>query len=73
MSFKVLGEISTFLRQVYYSRGNELLEYLNNIYLPSIGCPNQLAIEFISHITNDDPKLFRKTFTDFIKMSKGAT
>ncbi|TIB02398.1 hypothetical protein E3P94_01132 [Wallemia ichthyophaga] len=68
----VLGEIALLLRQAYLSRGDELLNYLRSIYLPSIGCPDHIAVELTNHISTDEPKVFKRAFTEFIKVSKAA-
>ncbi|TIC30446.1 hypothetical protein E3Q10_02161 [Wallemia mellicola] len=68
----VLGEIALLLRQTYLSRGEELLNFLRTVYLPSIGCPDNISFELTKHISTDEPKIFKKAFTEFIKASKSA-
>ncbi|TIA87154.1 hypothetical protein E3P99_03348 [Wallemia hederae] len=68
----VLGEIASLLRQAYLCRGEEFLTYLRTVYLPSIGCPDNIAVEFTNHISTDEPKIFKRSFTEFIKVSKAA-
>lgn len=45
---------------MYQKRGNELLEYLTNVYLPNMQCPPDVAQEFAQNLKRLDAKELRK-------------
>lgn len=67
---KVLGEISKFLKAAYKCIGVKYTQYFQQVIFPQMSCPNDLAREFCSHITNDEPKILKKFLRDFFEKAQ---
>jgi hypothetical protein len=50
----------------------EAVEFLQNTYLPTIGCPPAAIQELILHIRSDTVKDFKKWFGEFMKEWKAG-
>lgn len=57
---KALTELCTLAKTIYQKRGNELLEYLTNVYLPRMQCPADMAQEFAQNLKRLEAKELRK-------------
>ncbi|MCO5587695.1 hypothetical protein L7F22_041646 [Adiantum nelumboides] len=58
--YKALTELCSLAKTMYQKRGNELLEYLTNVYLPNMQCPPDVAQEFAQNLKRLDAKELRK-------------
>ena len=67
---QVCHEIANFLQIVAKARGEEALQFLSSVFLPSQGCPPETAVDFVTKLRDLDQRGFRKYFTDFIRASK---
>lgn len=61
-SVLVLGEIAGLQKAIASKQGDTFLSYLNQVYLPSIHCPPELAQEYIHALQQLDAKQFKKYF-----------
>lgn len=61
-SVLVLGEIAGLQKAIASKQGDTFLSYLNQVYLPSIHCPPELAQEYIQALQQLDAKQFKKYF-----------
>lgn len=57
---QALTEICNMAKAIYAKRGQEFLDFLANVYFPSINCPTQLANDFILALQTQETKQFRK-------------
>ncbi|KAF8753377.1 ARM repeat-containing protein [Rhizoctonia solani] len=71
-SLSATMEIGVLLKQIYQARGQEAIQYLVEVYLPSKNWPPNLAAEFVTKLAELDLKQFRKYFADFVR-SSGAS
>lgn len=55
------------MRNTVQARGQEAIDFLLNDHLPRLGCPNDLAQQFVLAVTTQQSKDFRKTFGEFVK------
>lgn len=68
----VLTEISTLAKTIFQKRGDEMIQFLLEVYLPGINCPPQLAQDFTTNLTTLDSKAFKKYLDAFITRSRGG-
>ena len=68
----VLGEIATLAKTIYLKRGDEMINYLLQVYLPGIHCPPELAQDFAHNLKALDAKPFKKYLEAFIIKSRGG-
>ncbi len=68
----VLGEIATLAKTIYLKRGDEMINYLLQVYFPGINCPPELAQEFAQNLKVFDAKPFKKYLEAFIVKSRGG-
>jgi len=66
----VLGEISAIKKVAYQRLGNELIEYLQKAYLPSIGFPAELIRNYIQALETMDIKAFSKYFKSLVQSKR---
>ncbi|KAG8733054.1 pre-tRNA nuclear export protein [Ceratobasidium sp. 423] len=71
-SLSATMEIGVLLKQIYQARGQEAVKYLGEVYLPSKNWPPNLAAEFVTKLTELDPKQFRKYFADVVRSSSAS-
>ncbi|KAF8604237.1 KapM protein [Ceratobasidium sp. AG-I] len=62
-------EIGGLLRHIYLARGQEAINYLAEVYLPSKSCPPALITEFVGKLAELDVKQFRRYFAEFVRNS----
>lgn len=55
------------LKATYKARGQEVLDFLANSFLPSQNAPQETIIELVTKLQNEDQKAFRKYFTAFLQ------
>ncbi|SNX83574.1 related to tRNA Exportin [Melanopsichium pennsylvanicum] len=68
----VLGEIATLAKTIYAKRGEEMINYLLQVYLPGIHCPPELAQDFAHNLKALQAKPFKKYLEAFITKSRGG-
>lgn len=68
----VLGEIATLAKTIYLKRGDEMINYLLQVYFPGIHCPPELAQDFAQNLKSLDAKPFKKYLEAFIAKSRGG-
>lgn len=71
-SVLVLGEIAGLQKAIALKQGDTFLSYLNQVYLPSINCPPELAQEYIQALQQLDAKQFKKYFQVRISLLSSA-
>jgi exportin-T len=59
-----MSEITNLFRATILARGQEAVSRLTDVYFPSINCPQETAVEFITQLTTQDPKGFRRWFSE---------
>ncbi|KAF9425612.1 pre-tRNA nuclear export protein [Entomortierella beljakovae] len=69
-SVLVLGEIAGLQKAIAVKQGDAFLNYLSQVYLPSIQCPAELAREYVQALGQLDVKQFKKYFQAFIQKSR---
>lgn len=47
---------------LYEKQGNEFLEYISNVFLPSIQCPPETASSYCQALQQCDARAFKKYF-----------
>lgn len=57
------------LKATYKARGQEVLDFLANSFLPSKNSPPQTTADFVTKLRDLDPKDFRRYFMDFVRVS----
>lgn len=68
----VLGEIANLAKTIYTKRGEEMINYLLQIYFPGINCPPELAHDFCQNLKTLEAKPFKKYLEAFIVKSRGG-
>lgn len=70
----VLTEIATLLKTILNARGPvELPAFLTEVYLPKIGCPPELAAQFVDTLRGTaEPRKFKAYLQGFITQSRGG-
>lgn len=68
----VLGEIATLAKTIYVKRGDEMINYLLQVYFPGINCPPELAHDFAQNLKALEAKPFKKYLEAFIAKSRGG-
>ncbi|KAJ3187978.1 pre-tRNA nuclear export protein [Gaertneriomyces sp. JEL0708] len=58
--YLVMTEISSLQKVIVVSQGQEYLEYLSNVYLPSIQCPPHMTHELLTALQQQDRGELRK-------------
>ncbi|KAI9323871.1 armadillo-type protein [Dichotomocladium elegans] len=71
-SLLVFSEITSIQKSLYEKHGPEFLEYMNNVYLPSIQCPAETASSYCQALQQFDARAFKKYFQSFISEAKSA-
>ncbi|ORX52334.1 Xpo1-domain-containing protein [Hesseltinella vesiculosa] len=69
-SMLVFGEITGIQKTLYDKQGNEYLEYMMNVFFPSIQCPRETAERYCQAIQQCDLKQFKKYYQSFITEAK---
>ncbi|KAI0775191.1 ARM repeat-containing protein [Trametes elegans] len=69
----VLQEIANFLQTVAKTRGQEAIDFLVTVFLPSQNWPQATALEFTTKMRELDGKAFRKYFSDFVRASRAGS
>jgi len=64
---QLLNSLADLLKSIHRVRGQEALDYLGSVYLPSLNCPPEVAASFTTTLRDADAKAFRKFFVDFVK------
>ena len=67
-----MSEIANLFRNTLVARGTEATDRLANVYLPSIGCPPEMAAEFVKQLQTQDAKNFRRWLSEWIKSARDA-
>ncbi|KAI8578810.1 hypothetical protein K450DRAFT_245632 [Umbelopsis ramanniana AG] len=67
----VFGEISGIQKTMYTKQSVEYVEYIRNVFFPSIQCPPAISEEYCQAIQQLDLRDFKKYFQSFIQKSKG--
>ena len=68
----VLSELAGLLKSLYTARGDEFLQYLSTVYLPSVQCPPELALELTKSVQSLEVKPLKRFLDTFIAQSRGA-
>jgi exportin-T len=58
--YQALTEICNLAKAIQTRRGDEFIDFLLNVYFPSINCPTNLANDFIQGLQTQETKQFRK-------------
>ncbi|KAI8146411.1 armadillo-type protein [Fennellomyces sp. T-0311] len=69
-SILVFGEMTSIQRTLYSKQGAEFLEYMNNVFLPSMQCPPKMAQEYCQALQQYDNRGFKNFFQSFIAEAK---
>ncbi|RKP04898.1 armadillo-type protein [Thamnocephalis sphaerospora] len=64
------GELAGALKLAQEKRGAELLQYLRDVYFPSIQCPAEVGQGVLQALEQLDIKRFRTFFRDFVRKSR---
>ncbi|WRT69690.1 uncharacterized protein IL334_006680 [Kwoniella shivajii] len=66
-----LFEMAGLVRSTVQARGQEAIDFMLNDLLPRLGCPSEIANQFVNSLKTQQAKDFRKTYTDFVKAMRG--
>ncbi|PRP73955.1 exportin-T [Planoprotostelium fungivorum] len=66
----VITEMATSQKTLLTRCGAEFANYLNSIYLPSIGCTPDVSREYVMRLEGSQPKEFRTAFYTFLQSWK---
>jgi len=69
---QVVHEIANLLRELIAARGKEAVDFLENRFLPSTGCPPAATESLLTRVRSDTVKDFKKFFSDFVKEWKAG-
>ncbi|KAI8097196.1 armadillo-type protein [Halteromyces radiatus] len=69
-SMLVFGEITAIQKTLYSKQGNDYVEYMMNVFFPSIQCPRETAERYCQAIQQYDAKQFKKYYQSFITEAK---
>ena len=69
---QVLTELSVLLKTIHQARGDELIQYLTAVYLPSVQCPPDMGMELAQNIQTLEAKPLKRYLETFIAKSRGA-
>ncbi|KAG0172349.1 pre-tRNA nuclear export protein, partial [Apophysomyces sp. BC1015] len=61
-SLLVFGEMTSIQKVLCTRQGNEFVEYMNNVFFPSIQCPRETAERYCQAVQQYDVKEFKKYF-----------
>ncbi len=64
-SLLIIGEIALLHKTISTVIGSSYSDYLCNVYLPTLNCPENLRREFVATMTQTDRKDFRKYLQSF--------
>jgi exportin-T len=64
--------VANLLREVIAVRGQEAVDFLENRFLPSTGCPPAAIVQLLTRVRSETIKDFKKFFTDFVKEWKAG-
>ena len=54
--------MTSIQKTLYSKQGNEFLEYMNNVFLPSLQCPPETAQTYCQALQQCDNRAFKKYF-----------
>ncbi|WWC92796.1 uncharacterized protein L201_007755 [Kwoniella dendrophila CBS 6074] len=66
-----LFEMAGLVRSTAQARGQEAIDFLLSDLLPRLGCPPDIANQFVNSLKTLQAKDFRKTYTEFVKAMRG--
>ncbi|GAA5810830.1 hypothetical protein MFLAVUS_004257 [Mucor flavus] len=69
-SILVFGEMTTIQKTLFVKQGNNFIEYMNNVFFPSIQCPPETAERYCQAVRQYDSRAFKKYFQSFISEAK---
>lgn len=69
----MLGEVGTLIVATRKARGQEVINFFANVFLPSKGWPQDVVAAFIEQLVSQDTKGFKKYWTDFVRRSLMGT
>jgi len=72
-TLQVLGECGTLLAATRKARGQEVVDFFTNVFLPSQNWPPETISNFVVQLTAQDTKGFKKYWTDFVRSSLSAS
>lgn len=60
--------MTTIQKTLFVKQGNNFIEYMNNVFFPSIQCPTETAERYCQAVRQYDSRAFKKYFqVKFIK------
>lgn len=69
---QLLNSLADLLKTAHKIRGQEALDFLAGVYLPSQNCPAETAMAFATSLRDLDQKAFRKYYVEFVKALRRA-
>ncbi|WVR08059.1 hypothetical protein IAU60_005105 [Kwoniella sp. DSM 27419] len=66
-----LSEMAGLVRNTAQARGQEAIDFMLNDLLPRLGCPADIANQFIASLKTQPAKDFRKTHAELVKAMRG--
>jgi exportin-T len=67
---QVLGELAGLIKKIYATRGDELLDYLLNVYFPRINCPAEVAREMSAGLKTLDVKAYKRSLGQWCQLGR---
>ncbi|KAI9101118.1 armadillo-type protein [Phlyctochytrium arcticum] len=71
--YLVMSEISNLQKTLVNAQNGRYIDFLRNVYLPSIGCPPQTAQEFVGALQEKDTKALRVYLQEFFLRMKSQS
>ncbi|EJD48923.1 ARM repeat-containing protein [Auricularia subglabra TFB-10046 SS5] len=68
----LLNSLADLLKATHKVRGDEAINFLSSVYLPSQNCPPAMIVEFTRALRESEQKAFRKYYVDFVKALRRA-
>jgi exportin-T len=62
--------MTTIQKTLYVKQGNNFIEYMTNVFFPSINCPQETATRYCQAVSQYDSRAFKKYFQSFISEAK---
>ncbi|TPX58420.1 hypothetical protein PhCBS80983_g03131 [Powellomyces hirtus] len=70
--YLVMSEIASLHKTIYVAQGTKYVEYLNSVYLPSIGCSPDATQRFLIELQQRDNKQLREVLAGFLSDHRKA-
>lgn len=72
LHMQALNEVGNVIQTIAKVRGEEALNYISTVFLPSQNTPPETTMELTNNIRTLDKRGFQKYFSDFVKAARSS-